>query len=95
MTSGLILDAQYLFKAIQEWDSKGFPAHAVGIQNEPLNNNPTYPTAVFTASQEAQVAVALRSLLDANGLSGVKIIGYEHNWDNTAFPEAVVSLSPS
>jgi hypothetical protein len=39
------------------------------------NANPTYPTAIVTADQEAQVAMALRTLLDNNGFSGVKIVG--------------------
>ena len=33
---------------------------------------------------EAQIGLALRTLLDNNGFSGVKIIGYEHNWVDAA-----------
>lgn len=40
----------------------------------------------------SQIAKALRVLLDANGMKAVKIIGYEHNWDNSAFPAAVVCI---
>lgn len=40
------------------------------------NTNPKYPTAIVTPDQEAQVAVALRTLLDNNGFHGVKIVGY-------------------
>jgi hypothetical protein len=46
------------------------------------NSNPTYPTAKFTYQQEGQVATALRSLLDSNGYTSVRIVGYEHNWDD-------------
>ena len=31
---------------------------------------------------EAQIGTALRTLLNNNGFSGVKIIGFEHNWDD-------------
>lgn len=31
----------------------------------------------MTPDVEGQIAIALRTLLDGNGLSGVKIIGYE------------------
>lgn len=41
----------------------------------PKNFSPTYPTALVSASQEAQVAAALRTLLDNNGFSAVKIVG--------------------
>jgi len=39
-----------------------------------------------------QVAVALRALLNANGMGAVKIIGYEHNWDNIVYPATVVGV---
>jgi hypothetical protein len=42
-----------------------------------------------------QVADALRKLLNANGMNEVKIVGYEHNWDNSAFPANVVCIEPS
>ncbi len=60
-------------------------------QNEPENSNPTYPTAKFTATQEAQVGVALRNFMDSNGFSSTKIIGYDHNWSDAAgFPVQLV-----
>jgi len=39
---------------------------------------------LLPVAQEALVGTALRSLLNAHGYSSVKIIGYEHNWDNAA-----------
>ena len=43
-------------------------------------------------AQEAQVGNALRTLLNNNGFSDVKIIGYEHNWDQAAnYPVQLVS----
>lgn len=74
--------ANYLLKSLQGFKSKGITAYAIGIQNEPQNSNPTYPTAKFTYSQEGQVALALRSLMNNNGFGDTVIIGYEHNWDN-------------
>src|SRR5258707_14341686 len=46
-------------------------------QNEPQNSNPTYPTCTMTPDMEGQIGSSLRSLLNSNGLSNVKIIGYE------------------
>ncbi|GLB39559.1 putative glycosyl hydrolase 30 family protein [Lyophyllum shimeji] len=93
--------ATYLLKAVQGFQTKNLPVHAIGIQvrahvlkgsdqqwlkegtqNEPQNSNPTYPSCTMTAAVEAQIGSSLRTLLNNNGLSNVKIIGYEHNWDN-------------
>ena len=46
-------------------------------QNEPQNSNPTYPTCTMTPDIEGQIGATLRSLLNSNGLSSVKLIGYE------------------
>ncbi|ELU37959.1 glycoside hydrolase family 30 protein [Rhizoctonia solani AG-1 IA] len=75
-------DAQYLFKTVQQLSARGFPVYAINPQNEPQNSNPTYPTTKMSASQEAAIGQALRPLLNNNGFSSVKIIGFEHNWDN-------------
>ncbi|KAI0822335.1 glycoside hydrolase [Trametes gibbosa] len=79
--------ANYLFKTLQAYKSKGINVFAIGVQNEPENSNPTYPTCVFSPAQEAQIAKALRSLMDKNGFASVKIFGYEHNWNDAgAYP---------
>ena len=56
------------------------------------NNNPTYPTAIIDSTIEGAIAVNLRSLLDANGLSSIRIIGSESNWIDSYYPGAVVRL---
>lgn len=44
----------------------------------------------------AQVGKALRTLMNNNGLAGVKLFGYEHNWDDAgAYPVQLVSLVSS
>ncbi|KAL4251807.1 glycosyl hydrolase 30 family protein [Abortiporus biennis] len=55
--------ASYLLKAVQGFQSHGIPIYAIGIQNEPQNSNPTYPTCQISASQEAQIGLALRTFL--------------------------------
>ncbi|KAJ7064054.1 glycoside hydrolase family 30 protein [Mycena amicta] len=72
----------YLLKAVQGFKGKGIPIFAISVQNEPENSNPTYPTCTWTPAQEGQVGAALRTLLNNNGLSSVKIVGYEHNWND-------------
>ena len=67
------------------------PPLTANFQNEPQHSNPTYPTSTLSVSAHAQIGTALRSLLNSNGLGGVKIIGYEHNWDNAgSYPVQLV-----
>ena len=62
-------------------------------QNEPENSNDSYPSCKISAVQEAQIATTLRSLLDKNGFSAVKIIGFDHNWDGAgSYAVQVVSV---
>ncbi|KAL0952777.1 hypothetical protein HGRIS_007001 [Hohenbuehelia grisea] len=76
--------ATYLMKAVQGFKNKGIPVYAISIQNEPQNSNPTYPTCTMTPSVEAQIGKALRTLLNNNGMSSTKIIGFEHNWSTAS-----------
>lgn len=47
----------------------------------------------LAVAAEAQIGTALRTLLNNNGFSAVRIIGYEHNWvDAAAYPVQLVSL---
>ncbi|KAF9075456.1 glycoside hydrolase superfamily [Rhodocollybia butyracea] len=71
----------YLLKAVQGFNNMSLPVHAISIQNEPENSNPTYPSCNIPADQQATIAKSLRAELNNNNLSSVKIIGYEHNWD--------------
>lgn len=53
----------------------------------------------MSASQMASIATALRTLLNNGGYSGVKIIGYDHNWGACAQslclhkPEGLTAIS--
>ncbi|KAI0087785.1 glycoside hydrolase superfamily [Irpex rosettiformis] len=102
MNGGNFLDqystpyANYLLKALQGFQNKGIPIYAIGIQNEPENSNPTYPTCKISASQEAQIGNTLRSLMNNNGFSNVKLIGYEHNWNDAGgYPVQVIQQANS
>lgn len=86
----------YLLKAVQGFQSKGINVYGISIQNEPQNSNPTYPTCTMSASVMAQIGNSLRTLLNNNGLSSVKVYGYDHNWDNAAsYPVQLLQDAPS
>ncbi|KAH9847930.1 glycoside hydrolase [Lenzites betulinus] len=78
--------AKYLLKSLQGFQSHGIYAHAIGIQVRYAFSSSfgladtTYPSTYMAAYQEAQIGAALRSLMDDNGFSSVRIVGYEHNW---------------
>ena len=58
-----------------------------------MNSNPTYPTCKISASQEAAIATALRSLMNSNGFTNTKIVAFDHNWDAaSSYPIQSVSL---
>ena len=82
-------------KSLRGFKDKGIIAYAIGVQNEPGNSNITYPTCIFTPTQEANVGKALRSLMDTNGFGGTRIIAYEHNWDGSQQPVQVVQEATS
>ncbi|KAI0052463.1 glycoside hydrolase family 30 protein [Auriscalpium vulgare] len=83
LNTGLVNQyANYLLKAIQGFKSRGINVFALSIQNEPENSNNSYPTCSMPVSIMAQIGNALRSLMNSNGLSGVKILGYDHNWND-------------
>lgn len=88
--------AQYLFKCVQQLKAKGFTVYAINPQNEPENPNTTYPTASMPYTQEAAIGQALRPLLDNNGFSAVKIIGFEHNWIHAGnYPVSLMNAASS
>jgi glucosylceramidase len=83
--------AQYFVKYLQAYQQQGIPVYAISAQNEPLNSTSSYPSESLSSADESDfIANHLGPALNSAGLSQVKVFGYEHNWDNTAYPEAVL-----
>ncbi len=88
--------AQYFVLYVQAYQAAGIPIYALSVQNEPLNSTASYPSESLAASDESDfIANNLGPALNTAGLGGVKILGYEHNWDNTDYPESVLASSAS
>ena len=84
--------AQYFVKFVQAYQQQGVPIYAISPQNEPLNSTSSYPSEYLTATDEATfIGANLGPALSAAGLSSVKILGYDHNWDNPSYPQAVLN----
>ena len=86
----------YLHRAVAAVRNAGFNVYAVSVQNEPEHENPTYPTCIMSASQYATIGNNLKNTLNSNGLGSVKVLAYEHNWDNAAaYPVQVLRQAPN
>jgi glucosylceramidase len=85
--------ANYLVKFIQAYQAAGVPVALLTPQNEPEYSPGNYPGSTFTSAQETSfIANNLGPALASAGLSS-KIIGYDHNWDDTGYPSAILSNS--
>ena len=84
--------AKYFVKFVQAYADARVPVHAVTLQNEPQNRNPSsYPGMGLPAWQERKLAVAVDDAFAAAGLD-TKILGYDHNW--STHPADVASTPP-
>ena len=81
----------YFSNYVSAYDNQGLPVFAVSIQNEPLHTTTSYPTMEMTTAQHAAAAPAIRSALDSDGHTDVKVVAYDHNWDRPDYPLDVLA----
>lgn len=85
--------ANYLVKFLQAYQANGVPVSLLTAQNEPEYSPSNYPGSTLTASQEATlIGSYLGPAIKAAGLS-TKILAYDHNWDDTSYPETILGNS--
>jgi glucosylceramidase len=86
--------AQYFVQFTQAYQAQGVPIYAISPQNEPLYTTSSYPTAGMSATDQANfIGNYLGPAMSAAGLSSVKIIAYEHNWDHPEYAQTVLGDS--
>jgi glucosylceramidase len=84
--------ANYFVKFIQAYQSRGIPIWGITPQNEPGYSNGNYPTAGFSPAQEADlIGNYLGPALVQAGLGSVRLIGFDHNWDQVDYPTTLLS----
>lgn len=84
--------AQYFVLYLKAYGQAGIPIYAISVQNEPLYSTTSYPSESLAASDEGTfIANYLGPALNTANLGSVKIFGYEHNWDNTNYPESLLA----
>ncbi len=79
--------AQYFTSYVNAYTSLGLQPWAVSMQNEPENCQTSMPTTVFAANDEVALAQALKGKMP----NGVKLLGWDHNWDNESFVNTLTS----
>lgn len=82
--------ADYFVKFIEAYQHEGLNIWAVTPQNEPLHQTSGYPTMYMTATQQVSLINKLGTRFETKGIDTL-IIGYDHNWDNTSYPSAVLN----
>jgi len=83
--------AQYFVRFLQAYQQQGIPIYAISVQNEPLNSTNSYPSELLTAADQSDfIANHLGPALNIAGLTETRIFGYEHNWDNTDYPDTIL-----
>ncbi|MGN6599425.1 MAG: glycoside hydrolase family 30 protein [Actinomycetes bacterium] len=86
--------ANYLVRSVQTLRANGVPVVALSVANEPEYSTPAYPSMAMSAAQQVRfVGEDLRPALDAGGLNDVRVLGYDHNWDDTAYPSQLLTSS--
>ncbi|PWN53486.1 glycoside hydrolase [Violaceomyces palustris] len=78
--------AKYLYKSMATIKSeKGLQPYFLSIQNEPLYTSNSYPGMRVSPTSAGKIGASLRKLLDDGGLNSIKIMTYDHNWDNDQY----------
>jgi glucosylceramidase len=84
--------AAYLARYIQAYQAEGVPIYAITVQNEPLHETSSYPSMrMDPANQASFLKNDLKPAFDAAGITGTRIIVYDHNWDRPDYPNSVFS----
>lgn len=83
--------AQYFVKFIQAYEAQGIPIYAITPQNEPLYTPDSYPAMFWSASDESNFIKNNLSPALTKANLHPKIIPYDHNWDNTAYAQTLLS----
>jgi glucosylceramidase len=64
----------------------------LSVANEPQYSPAAYPGMLMSSGQESTIINDLAPDLSGAGLSS-KILAWDHNWDNTTFPEQVLAAT--
>lgn len=88
--------ANYLIRSVVDIKKlENLNIYALSLLNEPLIPELKYPTMKMTAEQAVKVGRLVRAGLDKAGFKSVKLLAWDHNWDNTDYPLQVLNADPT
>ena len=79
--------AEYFKKYVAAYEARGIKPWMVSMQNEPENCKTQMPTTLMTAADEIALSKALRAQLPQD----VQIMGWDHNWNDPDFVDALAT----
>nr|MDA3852177.1 hypothetical protein [Spirochaetaceae bacterium] len=85
------LYADYLVKALLAYREHGIEFDGLTVQNEPLNFSATWPSMYMSSDAQRSFLTYLIPKLEENNLDP-KILLFDHNWDNPAYPRDVLDF---
>jgi len=85
--------ARYFVKYLQAMQAQGIPIWAITPQNEPENPNNEPSMLMNSTEQKNFINQQLGPQMASAGFGNVKIIAFDHNCDNTAYPIDVLNNS--
>ncbi|MFC6645493.1 glycoside hydrolase family 30 beta sandwich domain-containing protein [Granulicella cerasi] len=83
--------ANYFVKFVQAYSAQGLNVYAVTPQNEPLNSNSGYPSAILTANDEVNFIANYLGPAFTNAKLSTKIIAMDDNYADTAYAQTVLA----
>ena len=81
--------ADYFVKFIEGYQANGLDMYAITVQNEPLHETSSYPSMHMSVSEQINFVSVLGPKFEDASID-TKIIGYDHNWDNQFYPQALL-----
>jgi glucosylceramidase len=82
--------AAYLHRYVSGYAAQGIAIHALTVQNEPAYEA-SYPSMLMSPGEQAEFIGKHLGPLFARTGTGSLILAWDHNWDNAAFPLAVLT----
>lgn len=83
--------AKYLLEFVRAYEAEGVPIYAMTLQNEPRMGHPGYPTCLWTGEEQRDFIRDHLGPLFEQEKAKPLIWCWDHNFNELAFPRAVLS----
>jgi glucosylceramidase len=83
--------ARYFDRTLSAFEAEGVPVHAMTVQNEPHFEPPDYPGMRMEPAERAAFIGSHLGPMLAKNWPAVKLLDWDHNWDEPQSPLAVLA----